>query len=37
VRLAEAPSYGRPINYYDKKSKGAKAYAELAKEILAQQ
>ena len=37
VRLAEAPSYGRPINYYDKKSKGAKAYAELAKELLAQQ
>ena len=37
VRLAEAPSYGRPINYYDKGGKGAKAYAELAKEILAQQ
>ena len=37
VRLAEAPSYGRPINYYDKKSKGAKAYHELAKEFLTQQ
>ena len=37
VRLAEAPSYGRPINYYDKTGKGAKAYRELAKEILAQQ
>lgn len=37
VRLAEAPSYGRPINYYDKAGKGAKAYAELAKEFLAQQ
>ncbi len=37
VRLAEAPSYGRPINYYDKNGKGAKAYMELAKEILAQQ
>ena len=37
VRLAEAPSYGRPINYYDKGGKGAKAYAELAKEILSQQ
>ena len=37
VRLAEAPSYGRPINYYDKMGKGAKAYRELAKEILAQQ
>ena len=37
VRLAEAPSFGKPINYYDKNGKGAKAYAELAKEILAQQ
>ena len=37
VRLAEAPSYGRPINYYDKGGKGCKAYMELAKEILAQQ
>ncbi len=37
VRLAEAPSYGRPINYYDKNGKGSKAYMELAKEILAGQ
>ena len=37
VRLAEAPSYGRPINYYDKGGKGAKAYMDLAKEILSQQ
>ena len=37
VRLAEAPSYGRPINYYDKSSKGARAYMELAKEILQKQ
>ena len=37
VRLAEAPSYGRPINYYDKKGKGAKAYHDLAKEILQKQ
>ncbi|MBR2319292.1 MAG: ParA family protein [Clostridia bacterium] len=37
VRLAEAPSYGRPINYYDKAGKGAKAYMELAQEILSQQ
>lgn len=37
VRLAEAPSYGRPINYYDKAGKGAKAYMELAKEILSKQ
>ena len=37
VRLAEAPSYGRPINYYDKAGKGCKAYMELAKEMLSQQ
>ncbi|MBQ7089337.1 MAG: ParA family protein [Clostridia bacterium] len=37
VRLAEAPSYGRPINYYDKNGKGSKAYMELAKEILSKQ
>ena len=37
VRLAEAPSFGKPINYYDKNGKGAKAYMDLAKEILAQQ
>lgn len=34
IRLAEAPSYGMPINIYDKKSAGAKAYKDLAKEIL---
>ena len=34
VRLAEAPSYGVPINLYDKKSKGAKAYISLADEFL---
>ncbi len=34
VRLAEAPSYGRPINYYDKGSKGAKAYRAVAEELL---
>ena len=34
VRLSEAPSYGQPINYFDKKSKGAEAYDELAKEII---
>ncbi len=37
VRLAEAPSFGKPINYYDKNGKGSKAYMELAKEILSQQ
>ena len=34
VRLSEAPSYGEPVMYYDKASKGAKAYDELAKEFL---
>jgi len=34
VRLAEAPSHGVPIGLYDKFSKGAKAYKELAKEIV---
>lgn len=33
VRLAEAPSHGLPINYYDKTNQGAKAFAELAKEV----
>lgn len=34
VRLSEAPSYGKPIQYYDKNSKGAKAYNDLAKEFI---
>lgn len=34
VRLSEAPSYGMPIQYYDKRSKGAEAYNDLAKEFL---
>lgn len=34
VRLSEAPSYGMPIRYYDKYSKGCAAYEEVAKEIL---
>lgn len=34
VRLAEAPSYGKPVMLYDAKSKGAEAYADLAVEIL---
>ncbi len=33
VTLAEAPSHGSPILYYDKASKGAKTYTEFAKEI----
>ena len=35
VRLSEAPSYGQPILYYDKKSKGAEVYMKLAKEVIA--
>ncbi len=35
VRLAEAPSHGKPIILYDIHSKGAEAYFQLAKEILA--
>ena len=34
VRLAEAPSYGLPIHMYDKKSAGAEAYENLAKELI---
>ena len=33
VALSEAPSFGKPALYYDAKSKGSKAYEELAKEI----
>jgi chromosome partitioning protein len=34
IRLAEAPSYGKPIIMYDPRSRGAESYAKLAKEIL---
>jgi chromosome partitioning protein len=34
VRLAEAPSFGAPVMYYDKSSSGAKAYLALAGELL---
>ena len=34
VRLAEAPSYGKPIILYDIRSRGAESYIQLAKEIL---
>ena len=34
VRLSEAPSFGQPVLYYDKGSKGTKAYDDLAKEFL---
>jgi chromosome partitioning protein len=34
IRLAEAPSYGIPINMYDNKSAGAESYRNLAQEII---
>ncbi len=34
IRLAEAPSYGIPINMYDPKSAGAEAYMNLAEEVI---
>ena len=34
VRLAEAPSYGKPVVLYDVRSKGAEAYLNLAEELL---
>ena len=34
VRLAEAPSYGQPINIYDPRSAGAESYRLLAEEVL---
>ena len=34
IRLAEAPSYGKPIILYDIRSRGAESYMSLAKEIL---
>ncbi|MBR5409685.1 MAG: ParA family protein [Clostridia bacterium] len=37
VRLSEAPSFGQPIIYFDKSSKGAAAYTAFAEEFLAKQ
>jgi chromosome partitioning protein len=37
IRLAEAPSHGKPIILYDVQSKGAESYIQLAKEVLANQ
>ena len=34
VRLAEAPSFGKPVLLYDIRSKGAEAYLELARELM---
>ena len=34
VRLSEAPSHGQPITRYDKKSKGAQVYIDLAREVI---
>lgn len=34
IRLAEAPSYGTPINQYDPKSAGAESYMRLANEVI---
>src|SRR5207253_1096379 len=34
VRLAEAPSYGKPVLLYDVRSRGAESYIRLAKEVL---
>lgn len=34
IKLSEAPSYGLPITLYDEKSKGARAYEKLAREII---
>ena len=36
VRISEAPSFGQPVLYYDKNSRGSEAYRELAREILEQ-
>lgn len=37
IRLAEAPSHGKPIMAYDLRSRGAESYIELAKEVLARE
>ena len=34
VKLSEAPSYGVPIDIYDKYSKGARAYEEVTEELI---
>lgn len=34
IRLSEAPSHGKPVMVYDKRSRGAEVYRELAKEVM---
>jgi chromosome partitioning protein len=34
VRLSEAPSHGKPVMVYDRRSKGSEVYHELAKEVM---
>jgi len=36
VRISEAPSYGRPVRYYDGSSRGSEAYDALAREMMEQ-
>lgn len=36
VRISEAPSFGQPVIYYDKSSRGSEAYRELANEVIEQ-
>jgi chromosome partitioning protein len=35
IRLAEAPSHGKPVILYDPKSRGAESYVALAVEVMA--
>lgn len=35
VKISESPGFGKPVYYHDKKSKGAKEYLEVAKELMA--
>ena len=37
VRLSEAPSYGKPVIFYDENCKGAEVYKTLAKEVIARE
>ena len=37
VRLSEAPSFGEPVLYYDKASRGSESYNALAEEFLKMQ